>query len=74
MTLPTASASALTDGLLRMAHCLIMELPEPELREVRSTLDILTMKIDQILDSAEYDLSLNFDGLTINPGESHEPR
>ena len=52
-----------------MAHCLIVELPEPELRDIRYTLDILLAKTDQILDMAERDLSLNFKGLTIDPGK-----
>jgi hypothetical protein len=71
VVLTPATASAFTDGLLRMVHCFVMELPEPELRDVRSTLDILMMKVDQILDNTEHDLSLNFDNLTIDPGKPH---
>ena len=67
--LPTASAFSLCDGLLRMAHCLIVKLPESELRDVRYTLDTLSTRVDQLLDSAELDLSLNFDGLVIDPGK-----
>ena len=70
--LSTANATAMADGLLRMAHCLIIELPEPQLQDLRYTLDLLLMRVDQILDAE--DLSLNFDGLTTNPGESFRLR
>ena len=66
--LSTANATAMADGLLRMAHCLIIELPKPQLQDLCYTLDLLLMRVDQILDAE--DLSLNFDGLTTNPGES----
>jgi hypothetical protein len=69
--LPTASAFSLCDGLLRMAHRLITELPEPELRSVRRTLDTLSMRIDHLLDSAELDLDLNLEGLSMDPGKSY---
>ena len=69
IVLSTPSASPICDGLLRMAHCLIVELPEPELRDIHYTLDILLAKTDQILDMAECNLSLNFEGLTIDPGK-----
>ena len=52
-----------------MAHCLITELPEAELREIRYTIDALLTRTDQLLDMLENDLSLNFDGLNIDPGE-----
>ena len=68
--LPTASTFSLCDGLLRMAHRLMIELPEPELREVRYTLDTLLARVEQLLDSAEVDLSLNFEGLSFDQGES----
>lgn len=71
--IPTASASAICDGLLRMAHCLILELPEAELRGVRYTLSVLSMRADQLLDSAVRDFALNFDGLAIDPGKSSRP-
>lgn len=58
------------DGLLRMAHCFIVQLPEAQLKDVRYTLDVLTMKVDQRLESIEPDLSLNFDGLAIDPGKT----
>jgi hypothetical protein len=48
----------------------MIELPEPELRNIRRTLDTLLARADQILDIAEHELSLNFDGLAIDPGES----
>lgn len=67
VVLSTANATAMADGLLRMAHCLIVELPEPQLQDLRYTLDLLLMRVDQILDAE--DLCLNFDGLTTNPGE-----
>jgi hypothetical protein len=69
VALSAPSAFAITDGLLRMAHCLIVELPENELREIRYTINTLLSKTDLLLDTIERDLSLNFDGLDINPGE-----
>jgi len=53
-----------------MAHCFIVQLPEAQLKDVRYTLDVLTMKVDQRLESIEPDLSLNFDGLAIDPGKT----
>ena len=67
--LPTTSAFSLCDGLLRIAHRLMIELPEPELRDIRYTLDALSTRVDQLLESAELDYSLNFDGLSIDPGK-----
>jgi len=67
--LPTGSAFSLCDGLLRMAHRLIIELPESELKDVRCILDTLSMRVDQLLDSAEIDHSLGLDGLSIDPGK-----
>lgn len=71
--LPTPVAFSLCDGLLRMAHRLIVELPEPGLREVRRTLNVLSTRADQLLDSAELDLALNFDHLSMDPGELQRP-
>lgn len=70
VALSASNAFSMSDGLLRMAHCLIIELPEAELREIRCTLDVLLTKTDQMLDMLERDLSLNFDSLNIDPGES----
>jgi len=67
--LPTGSAFSLCDGLLRMAHRLIIELPEPELRDVRCILETLSTRVDQLLDSAEIDDSLGLDDLSIDPGK-----
>ena len=69
VVLSASSAFAVCDSLLRMAHCLIVELPESELRDIRYTIDILATRTNQILGSAERDLSLNFDRLAIIPGE-----
>lgn len=52
-----------------MAHRLIIELPEAELREIRHTLDTLLTRTDQLLDMVEDDLSLNLDDLNIDPGK-----
>ena len=68
--LPVATTFSLCDGLLRMAHRLVIELPEPQLRDVRYTLDTLLTRVDQLLESAELDLSLNFEGLSTDPGKS----
>lgn len=69
--LTAASSFAICDGLLRMAHCLMIELPEAELRDVRYTLDTLLARADQLLNVAELDvdLSLDFDGLQVNEGK-----
>ena len=69
VVLSTSNASSICDGLLRMAHCLLIELPERELAETRCTIDALLARADQLLDMAEQDLSLNFDGLSIDAGE-----
>ena len=69
ITLPTTNAFAICDGLLKMAHCLINELPEAELTHIRDTVDALLIKTDQRLGVIEQDFSLNFDGLSINPSE-----
>ena len=69
VTLSASNAFSISEGLLRMANCLITELPETELREIRYTIDALLTRTDQILDMIEHDLSLNFDGLSIDPGE-----
>jgi hypothetical protein len=66
--LTATSGFAICDGLLRMAHCLMIELPEAELRDVRYTLDTLLAKADQLLDAADVDFSLNFDSLQVNEG------
>ena len=63
--LPATSAFAICDGLLRMAHCFLMELPETDLRHIRCTLESLLIRADQVLDEFEFDLSLNFDALAI---------
>lgn len=68
--LPTASAFNICDGLFKMANCLVVGLPEAQLRGVRYALDTLMAKVDRLLESDEYDLSLNFDGLAIDPGKS----
>ena len=70
VALSNSTAFAICDGLLRMSHCFIIELPEPELREIRRILDSLLMTADLALDLMETDISLNFDGLSIRPGES----
>ena len=69
--LPTASASSVCDGLLRMAHCLITTLPASELRSVHYTLESLLARTEQLLESAEFDLSLDFDDLVIAPGKPY---
>ena len=71
--LTVASGFAICDSLLRMAHCLMVELPEAELRSVRYTLEVLSMRANQLLDTAEFDLSLNLDGLAIDQGKSRRP-
>ena len=68
--LPTTSAFNICDGLFKMANCLVVELPDAQLRDVRYALETLVSKVDRLLESGEYDLSLNFDGLAVNPGES----
>ena len=67
--LSASSAFAVCDGLLRMAHCLIVELPESELRDIQYIIDVLASRTNQMLDLAEHDLSLNFDRLAIIPGK-----
>ena len=68
--LPATVTFSLCNGLLWMAHCLIIELPEPQLRDIRCTLDILSIRADQLLESAELYLSLDFNSLLIDPGKS----
>lgn len=70
--LPTASAFNICDGLFKMANCLVVELPEAQLRDIRYALETLVSKVDRLLESGEYDLSLNFDGLTVDPSECLE--
>jgi len=71
--LSTASGFAVCDGLLRMAHCLMTALPEPELRNIRFTLGALTARADHLLESTEFDLALNFDNLAVDAGKSCAP-
>lgn len=71
--LSNSTAFAICDGLLRMSHCFILELPEPELKEIRRIVDSLLMTADLALDLMETDVSLNFDGLSIHPGEFLSP-
>ena len=68
INLTAASGFAICEGLLKMAHCLMIELPEAELRDVRYTLGGLLTRADQLLDAAEVDFSLNFDSLHVNEG------
>ena len=70
VTVSATSAYSICDGLLRMAHCFIVELPEPKLRDIRYALEGLLVKANRTLEVFEYDLSLNFDGLEIDPGGS----
>lgn len=73
--LSKSTAFAMCDGLIRMSHCLVIELPEPELREIRYMLDSLLVKADLALDLMEREISLDFGGLNvdIDPGESSVP-
>ena len=71
VTISATSAFAVCDGLLRMAHYFMIELPEPDLRAIRYTLEGLSVRADQTLNTFERDLSLNFDALTIDLGESY---
>jgi len=71
--LSTASAYAICDTLLKISNCVITELPEAELRDVRYTVNALSERVNQLLDSAECDVSLHFDGLSINHGRSYGP-
>lgn len=48
----------------------MIQLSEPELRDVRYLLDTLLTRADQLLDTVEHDMSLNFTGLSIDPGKS----
>lgn len=73
VTLSTDSVFIICDGLLRMSHTLMIELPEPQLRDVCYLLDIMLARADQLLDSAEYNFSLNFNGLVIDPGKFKIP-
>ena len=63
--LPATSTFAICDGLLWMAHCFLMELPETDLRHIRCTLENLLIRANQVLDEFEFDLSMNFDALAI---------
>ena len=67
--LPTTTAFNICSGLFKMANCLVAELPEAQLRDIRYALDTLGAKVDRLLESGEYDLSLNFDDLTVDPGK-----
>ncbi|KAF9784537.1 hypothetical protein BJ322DRAFT_1109257 [Thelephora terrestris] len=64
--LSTDSAFSMCDGLLRMSHSLMVELPEPELRDIRYLLSVMVARADHLLDAADYDISLNFNGLAIS--------
>ena len=70
IVLLSSCASTICDGLLEMAHCLMVELPAAELMAVHHTVETLLVKADQMLDIVDQDLSLNFDGLSIDPSES----
>lgn len=52
-----------------MTHHLIVTLPTSELTVVRHTLNSLMTRVDELLETADFDLSLNFDGLMVSPGE-----
>ncbi|KAF9785354.1 hypothetical protein BJ322DRAFT_1020895 [Thelephora terrestris] len=67
VVLPNSTAFAMCDGLIRMSHCLIVELPEDELREIRYRLDSLLMKADLALDLMGRKVSLDFKGLAMDP-------
>ncbi|KAF9790755.1 hypothetical protein BJ322DRAFT_1017402 [Thelephora terrestris] len=64
--LSKSTAFAMCDGLIRMSHCLVIELPEPELREIRYMLDSLLVKADLALDLMEREISLDFGGLNVD--------
>lgn len=70
VVLPNSTAFAMCDGLIRMSHCLIVELPEDELREIRYRLDSLLMKADLALDLMGRKVSLDFKGLAMDPRKS----
>lgn len=69
--LPLDSAYTICDGLLRMSHTLMLQLPEPQLREIRHLLNNISCRADQLLDTYENDISLDFTGLTLSPGQFH---
>ncbi|KAF9781015.1 hypothetical protein BJ322DRAFT_1112403 [Thelephora terrestris] len=73
VVLSNPTAFAMCDGLLRMSNCLILELPESELREIRYMLDTLLTKADLALDLMEHEISLNFEGLNIEPERRAPP-
>ncbi|KAF9777755.1 hypothetical protein BJ322DRAFT_1021830 [Thelephora terrestris] len=64
--LSKSTAFAMCYGSIRMSHCLVIELPEPELREIRYMLDSLLVKADLALDLMEREISLDFGGLNVD--------
>lgn len=52
-----------------MSHCLMVQLPDSELRVVRCVVDAVLARADQLLATAE-DVSLDFNSLSIDSGKS----
>ena len=69
VVLSNQTAFALCDSLLQMTRFWIIELPEPELREIRNALDSLVVRADQVLDLMEGEISLDFRSLRVDSGE-----
>ena len=66
MVLSNQAAFALCDSLLQMTRFWIIELPEPELREIRNVLGGLVVRADQALDLMENEICLDFESLQID--------
>ena len=67
--LSNQTAFALCDSLLQMTRFWIIELPEPELREIRNALDSLLVRTDQVLDLMEGEICLEFGSLRVDSSE-----
>ena len=69
MILSNQTAFALCDSLLQMTRFWIIELPEPELREIRNALGSLLVRTDQVLDLMESEICLDFASLRVDQSE-----
>ena len=69
VVLSNQTAFALCDSLLQMTRFWIIELPEPELREIRNALGSLLVRTDQVLDLMESEICLDFESLRVDSSE-----
>lgn len=62
---PVDTAFTICDGLLRITHSLMIQLPDSELRDIRCIINAVLARADHLLETSE-DVSLDFTGLSIS--------